>query len=231
MFRLLFYVPNLIVRVGSALQFSGFYCICIVFPRVWQQRYGWSGSETGCAYLIPAVFLLCSSLLVGQLSDLRYRRFKARHPDGEAPPPERCIDMQIWGYLLAAAGKVMFGWFVLHHFHPVAGLAASAITAVETGLVMVTSTAYQTECQPMAAASLVALSGLLRNIGSAISAAIINALSSTMGYGWCFTGLSLLDAVYTGLIVFVRVRGHVYRKQLTQASTKQIERGVYLDSA
>ncbi|KAH9909604.1 major facilitator superfamily domain-containing protein [Xylariomycetidae sp. FL2044] len=214
MLRLLLYVPNLIVSVGSALQFSGLYCIYISFPRVWQELYGWSGSETGYAYLVPAVFLLCSSLLIGRLSDLRYRRFKSRHPEGQAPPPERRIDIQIWGYLIAAAGKIMFGWFVQRHFHPVAGLAASAIAAVGTGLVMVTSTAYQTECQPTAAASLVALSGLLRNLGSAISAAILDSLLSGMGLGWCFTGLGLLDAVYTFGIVFVRLRGHVFRQKL-----------------
>ncbi|KAI1740159.1 major facilitator superfamily domain-containing protein [Xylaria scruposa] len=208
---LLTFVPNLIVSVGSGLQFSGLYCVYISFPRVWQGRYGWSGSETGYAYLAPAVFLLISSLLVGRLSDLMYRRFKAQH-DGKAPPPEKRIDMQIWGYLIGAAGKAMFGWFVYKRYHPVAGLAASAIAAVGTGLVMVTSTAYQTECQPGATASLVALAGLLRNIGSAISAAIIDSLMSKLGIGWFFTGLALLDAVWTVGIIYIRLRGHTYRK-------------------
>ncbi|KAI1197630.1 major facilitator superfamily domain-containing protein [Nemania serpens] len=208
---LLTFVPNLIVSVGSGLQFSGLYCIYISFPRVWQEQYGWSGSETGYAYLVPAVFLLLSSLLVGRLSDMIYRRFKARH-DGQAPPPEKRIDMQIWGYLLGAAGKAMFGWFVFKAYHPIAALVASAIAAVGTGLVMVTSTAYQTECQPGATASLVALAGLLRNLGSAISAAIIDDLLRRLGIGWFFTGLALLDAAWTGAILYIRLRGHVYRK-------------------
>ncbi|KAI0444277.1 major facilitator superfamily domain-containing protein [Xylaria telfairii] len=211
LFTLLTFVPNLIVSVGSGLQFSGLYCIYISFPRVWQGRYGWSGSETGYAYLVPAVFLLASSLLVGRLSDLTYRRFKAKN-DGRAPPPEKRIDMQIWGYLFGAAGKAMFGWFVYKHLHPVAGLAASAIASVGTGLVMVTSTAYQTECQPGATASLVALAGLLRNIGSAISAAIIDDVMKRLGIGWFFTGLAILDAVWTIGLVYIRLRGHTYRK-------------------
>ncbi|KAI1361225.1 major facilitator superfamily domain-containing protein [Xylaria arbuscula] len=209
---LLLFVPNLIVTVGSGLQFSGLYCIYITFPRVWQQRYGWSGSETGYAFLVPAVFLLVSSLLVGRLSDMRYRRYKAKH-DGKAPAPEKRIDMQIWGYLFGAAGKAMFGWFVFKSYHPVAPLAASAVAAVGTGLVMVTSTAYQSECQPSATASLVALAGLLRNIGSAIAAAIIDSLLRSLGLGWLFTGLALLDAIWIGAIFYIRVRGHTYRKQ------------------
>jgi predicted MFS family arabinose efflux permease len=82
---------------------------------------------------------------------------------------------------------------------------------------MVTSTSYQTECQPTAAALLVALSGMLRNVGSAISAAIINDLLDGMGYGWCFTGLALMDVLYIGALLFIRVRGHVYRERLTAA--------------
>ncbi|KAI1353922.1 major facilitator superfamily domain-containing protein [Xylaria sp. FL0043] len=208
---LLTFVPNLIVSVGSGLQFSGLYCIYISFPRVWQQRYGWSGSETGYAYLVPAVFLLISSLCVGRVSDMMYRRYKAKH-DGRSPPPERRIDIQLWGYLLGAAGKVMFGWFVYKTYHPVAGLAASAVAAVGTGLVMVTSTAYQTECQPGATASLVALAGLLRNLGSAISAAIIDGLLGRLGIGWFFTGLAILDALWILGLVHIRLRGHTYRE-------------------
>ncbi|TGJ79882.1 hypothetical protein E0Z10_g8895 [Xylaria hypoxylon] len=208
---LLTFVPNLIVTVGSGLQFSGLYCIYITFPRVWQNQYGWSGSETGYAFLVPAIFLLVSSLVVGRLSDLTYRRFRAKH-DGQSPPPEQRINMQIWGYLLGAAGKAMFGWFVYKRYHPAAALAASAVAAVGTGLVMVTSTAYQTECQPGATASLVALAGLLRNLGSAIAAAIIDSLLKNLGLGWFFTGLALLDIAWTGAIAYIRLRGHVYRK-------------------
>ncbi|KAI0163831.1 major facilitator superfamily domain-containing protein [Xylariaceae sp. FL1272] len=210
--ELLTFVPNLIVSVGSGLQFAGLYCIYISFPRVWQQTYYWSGSETGYAYLVPAVFLLLSSLLVGRISDYRYKRYKAKH-NGENPPPERRVDMQIYGYILAAIGKVLFGWFVHQKLHPVAPLAASAIAAVGTGLVMVTSTAYQTECQPGATASLVALAGLLRNLGSAISAAVIDSLLKREGIGFFFTGLALLDAVWTLGLVYIRLRGHTYRKK------------------
>lgn len=80
---------------------------------------------------------------------------------------------------------------------------------------MVSSTAYQTECQPSAAALLVALSGMLRNIGSAISAAIIGSLVEKMGIGWCMTGLAFLDAVCIGGLLFIRVKGHVYRERLS----------------
>jgi hypothetical protein len=70
--------------------------------------------------------LLFGSLTVGRIADVQFRRYKAKH-DGKAPPPEKRLDLQIYGYLLGAAGKVMFGWFVLKHYHPAAILVASAV--------------------------------------------------------------------------------------------------------
>jgi hypothetical protein len=72
------------------------------------------------------VFLLLASLAIGRLSDMLYRRNKTNN-DGKAPVPERRLEIQVWGYVASAAGKVMFGWFTLRHYHPAAGLTASAV--------------------------------------------------------------------------------------------------------
>lgn len=48
-----------------------------------------------------------------------------------------------------------------------------------------------------------ALGGLLRNIAAAISAAIVDSLVKGMGYGWCFTGLGMLDVVCVGGILAI----------------------------
>lgn len=63
---------------------------------------------------------------------------------------------------------------------------------------------------------LVALASMLRNVGAAISAAIIDDLLKGMGYGWCFTGLAVIDLVLISGLVFIRVRGHVYRERVTK---------------
>ena len=91
--------------------------------------------------------------------------------------------------------------------------------AAGTGTIMVSSTSYQTECMPTSAAALIALSGLLRNIGAAIAAAIMDGILEVMGYGWCFTGLAILDLVCIGGLLFIRVRGRVYREMLTNNSS------------
>lgn len=67
-----------------------------------------------------------ASFAIGRLGDVLYRRYKAKH-NGENPPPERRLDTQMYAYFIAAAGKVMFGWFVAKNFHPAAGLVASGL--------------------------------------------------------------------------------------------------------
>lgn len=53
LFTVLLFVPNAIISFGSAFNFTGLSAMYVVFPRVWQKQYGWSGSETGYAYLAP----------------------------------------------------------------------------------------------------------------------------------------------------------------------------------
>ena len=55
--KTLTFVPNAIVSFSSALSFSGLYCIYVLFPKVWQTQYGWSGAETGYGYLAPGTSL------------------------------------------------------------------------------------------------------------------------------------------------------------------------------
>jgi len=62
-----------------------------------------------------------------------------------------------------------------------------------------------------------ALSGLLRNVGAAIAAAIMDSLLGKMGYGWCFTGLGIMDFLCIGGLVHIRLRGQAYRESLMKS--------------
>jgi hypothetical protein len=72
------------------------------------------------------VALTIASFAVGRVGDIIYQRYKTKH-NGENPPPERRLDIQVYAYALTAVGKIMFGWFVSKQFHPAAGLLAAAL--------------------------------------------------------------------------------------------------------
>ncbi|KAL4902282.1 hypothetical protein BDW74DRAFT_186862 [Aspergillus multicolor] len=182
-----------IVFVNGALSFAGLYLMYVSFPDVWGERYGFSTAEVGYAYLSPGIALFIASLLTGRFSDWHRAKLKSRaSPDAKIKPETR-LPIQIVGFVISAAGKVLFGWFTQYSLHPVAGLFAAALAGIGTAIIFVTSTSFQTECAPAQSATIVALAGLLRNIAAAIAAVIVDALVKGMGYGWCFTGLGILD--------------------------------------
>ncbi|KAK7514519.1 major facilitator superfamily domain-containing protein [Phyllosticta citriasiana] len=214
-FTLLCYVPNLIITCSGAIQFAALYCILVSFTRMWKTLYGYTEAEAGYAYLCPGVLLIVGSLASGKVSDWwRARAIKAS-PTGKVPPESRII-LQTFGYALAAAGLLMFGWFCEHRIHPAAVMIASAIGAFGMGWVFVTTTSYQTECYPSYGASLVALGQMMRNIGGAIAAVVIQPLIEAMGYGWCFTGLSILTFSCIFGVIYLRFTGDSWRKKLDE---------------
>ncbi|EEP75702.1 conserved hypothetical protein [Uncinocarpus reesii 1704] len=214
--RLLRYPPHLIVSVNGALSFAGLYAIYVTFPSVWEERYGFSSAEVGYLYLAPGISLLIASVLTGRLSD--YRRAKALKAAQQAAGsgsvlPEQRISLQIFGFIISGAGKVLYGWFTAHEIHPSAGLVGSGIAAVGTAIIFVTSTSFQTECDPSQAASLVALAGLVRNIAAAIAAVIIDRIVRSIGYGWCFTGLGILDVACVAGVLLIMWKGQTFRER------------------
>ncbi|KAL4912120.1 major facilitator superfamily domain-containing protein [Aspergillus aurantiobrunneus] len=193
-FNILTQSTQCIVFMNGALSFAGLYLMYVSFPDVWGQQFGFSTQEVGYAYLSPGIALFLASLATGRFSDWHRRRLVARNPDTKIKPETR-LPIQIVGFVISAAGKVMYGWFTRYHLHSVAGLVASALAGIGTAVIFVTSTSYQTECAPAQSATIVALAGLLRNIAAAIAALIVDGLVQGMGYGWCFTGLGILDVV------------------------------------
>ncbi|KAF2108330.1 major facilitator superfamily domain-containing protein [Lophiotrema nucula] len=211
--QLLKYPPHLIVSVNGALQYAGIYAIYITFPKVWQKEFGFTPAEVGYAFLVPGIVLFLASLATGYLSDKLRAKMVKSSTDGKVSP-ERRLPVQIFGFVIAAGGKVMYGWFSQQHQSPVGGLFGSAFAAIGTAVTFVTSTSFQTECDPSQTASLVALAGLLRNVAAAISAVIMDSLVEKMGYGWCFTGLGALDVICIPGIILILVKGDKFREQL-----------------
>lgn len=211
--QLLKYPPHLIVSFNGAFQFAGLYGMYISFPTVWIEGYKFKTSQVGYAFLVPGISMFVASIVVGRLSDFMRKKAIANSPDGKVAP-ERRIAIQIPGFIIAAAGKIMFGWFTQNRVHPAAGLFGSALASIGVSVVFVTSTSFQTECDPAQTASLVALGGFLRNVAAAICAAIIGGILDGMGWGWAFTGLGILDLICIPGIVLIMIRGPKFREAL-----------------
>ncbi|KAF2134820.1 MFS general substrate transporter [Dothidotthia symphoricarpi CBS 119687] len=215
--HLLKYPPHLIVSFNGALQFSGLYALYISFPRNWGGNYyKWSTQQIGYAYVAPGLATFITSVVVGRLSDIMRKRALAKNPNKKMHP-ERRMAIQIPGFVVAATGKVIYGWFCQWQKHPAIGLTGASMAGMGVSVVFITSTSFQTECDPTQTASLVALGGFLRNVAAAIMAAATNRIIEKAGFGWTFTGLGVLDLLCIPGIILILARGEKMREALKKA--------------
>lgn len=214
--HLLKYPPHLIVSFNGAFQFAGLYALYMSFPATWTQRYKWSNAELGYSYLAPGITMFITSVAVGRLSDMVRKKALAKNPNKKIHP-ERRMAIQIPGFAIAAAGKFIYGWFCEWQKHPAIGLIGASMAGIGVSIVFITSTSFQTECDPTQTASLVALGGFLRNVAAAIMAAVTTSIIAKMGLGWTFTGLGALDLLCIPGIIFILARGEHMREELRKA--------------
>jgi MFS family permease len=207
------YPPHLIVSLNGALQFCGLYAIYITFPNLWVKKYNWTADEVGYAYVAPGVAIFITSFVIGRVSDMMRAKAIKKSPDGKYAP-ERRIPIQLLGFAIAGGGKALYGWAAHNNANAALVLLGSALAAMGTAIIFVTSTSFQTECDPSQAASLVALAGLLRNLAAAVSSSIMATLVEKMGYGWCFTGLAAIDVLCVPGIILIMKKGADFRAQL-----------------
>ncbi|CAI1924710.1 hypothetical protein SEUBUCD646_0D03870 [Saccharomyces eubayanus] len=182
--------PVIITSISTALLFSSYYAFSVTFSYYLENDYHFTMLEIGAAYVCPGVAMLLGSQSGGHLSDYLRSRWIKSHPEKKFPAEFRLI-LNLVGIVLTLGGTVGYGWSIFFHHHFVVLLVFSSLMAFGMTWCSNTSMTYLTELFPKRAAGTVAVSSFFRNIGAAISSAIILKLCKAMGTGWCFTGLGL----------------------------------------
>jgi MFS family permease len=213
--RLMSYAPVTLVSVNAGLLFATYYGLAVTLAQQLKNTYGFTTAQTGAAYLVPGCSLVLGSLSSGRLSDRLRARRKARHPDRPMIPEHR-LPIQIFGVLLSMAGILGYGWMVHFKLHVAGVLIFTFLAGFGMTWVFVTNTTYLTECAPGVPASLVAIASFFRNMGAAIASVVIEPLIKRMTFGWCFTGLALIDLFSVTMVVILMVKGSKWRQQLEE---------------
>lgn len=219
--RLLRYPPTFIICFTSGIIFAAYYAIAVTFPSTLKEIYGFNSTEVGLSYLAPGFALIFGSVFGGKLCDMLHAR-TVKRDNGKKVPEESRIGTQIYAFAFASAGLLLYGWFCQYRIHVAAVLASSVLTGFGMTWTFVTATAYQTECSPSQAASLVALAGLFRWPSAAVAAAIIDQLIQKMGIGWCFTGFAVVNLLGVPGVLVTLKWGPEWRKELEERERKGV---------
>lgn len=211
--RLFTYPPIGIVSVNTAILYSSYFGIAVQLPTALEEVYHWSSTEVGGGYVAVGIAMVVGSIAGGRLSDWRRARMVKRLGEDNVAPEDRLRD-QIGGILFCVGGLAMFGWFVDREIHPAAVLVSTFLVGFGMSWIFVTTNAFLTECIRQQAAQAFALGNMLRSPAAAVTAAIIQPLTVRMGWGWCFTGLSILNFVLVGsAIIILRIKSPNWRRR------------------
>ncbi|KAK2774108.1 Dityrosine transporter 1 [Onygenales sp. PD_12] len=119
-----------------------------------------------------------------------------------------------WRWVFWFLGAVVYGWLGNFRIGVPGVIIAMTVCGFALSWVNATNTTYATLVQPGQVATVVALGSLLRNPAAAIGAAVVDPLIRAEGFGWCFTGLAMVDLLCTGIAVLTLVKGPSWREEM-----------------
>ncbi|KAB8077341.1 major facilitator superfamily domain-containing protein [Aspergillus leporis] len=211
--RLFTYPPIGIVSINTAILYSSYFGIAVQLPKALEEVYHWNSTEVGAGYVPVGVAMVLGSIAGGRFSDWRRARLAKLLGEENIAPETRLRDY-FGGIPLCASGLVLFGWFVDQAIHPAAVLASTFLVGFGMSWIFVTTNAFLTECIRQQAAQAFALGNMLRSPAAAVTAAIIHPLTVRIGWGWCFTGLSIINFVLVGFtVVLLRFKSPEWRRR------------------
>lgn len=209
-FKMMTFKPVLSCSLISGLIFASFYGLIISYGRILKKNYQYSNMAVSIAYLCPGLSLITGSLISGHLSD--YLRFKRQKAHGKTIPEERLSTM-VFGLILTTISTTAYGWICQYSINKIALFVFTFLTGFGTTWVFVISTTYLSESCCGRPATTVAIGNIMRNLAAAISSAIIEILINSMGYGWCFTGLGIVNMISLVLSIIVTKYGAKWRQE------------------
>ncbi|KAL8918831.1 MAG: hypothetical protein Q9172_005245 [Xanthocarpia lactea] len=219
--KLVRYPPIVIVSLNNAMLFAAYYAVNVTIPTYLEDDYGFTTTQVGVAYLAPGLSLMVGSLISGRVSD-RHRALFVKNNPGSPPHAEHRLHLQIPGMLISLGGILMYGWFV--HFHIHVGAVIVSTAAFGMTWVFITTTSYLTESFKETPATLVALASLFRNPAAAVAAVVIRPLIVRMGFGWCFTGMALVELGCVASIFYLMVYGKEMRSKMEKRKSDDLEK-------
>lgn len=212
-YRLIKFKPVLLCSLNSGMIFASFYGVMVTFSHVLQEHYSFNDIQTSVSYLCPGCALIIGLTIGGWLSDKLRERMIAQ---SMAYVPENRFSIQITGLLVSMTGLIGYAWTVDKHAPVWSIFIFTFLTGFGMTWVFVATTTYLTECLTAQPSANVAIGNLMRNIAAAICIAIIEVLIKKMGFGWCMTGLGLLNLIGIGFVCVLLKMGPRWRREYFQ---------------
>lgn len=183
-----------LIAVYMAYLFGMFYLILSTFPTVFSEVYHESLGMGGLNYISLGVGYTLGAQVNAQVTDLLYKRLKAKRADNKGLPEFRIPAMFI-GSILIPIGLFWYGWSVQAHLHwmmPDVGIAIFAAGAI---VCLQCMQAYIIDSYSRYAASAMAAAVVLRSLAGFGFPLFAPYMYAALDYGWGNSVLGFISIV------------------------------------
>lgn len=171
-----------VVAIYMAFIFGTMYLLISTYPDVWTEVYNESIGIAGLNYLSLGIGLLAGGQLNAQLSDVIYRRLKARN--GNKGEPEFRVPLMFVASPCTAIGLFWYGWSVQAHVHWIMPNIGILIFALGIITCMQCMQVYIIDAYTINAASCLAAVAFLRSLAAFGIPLFAPAMYNALKYGW-----------------------------------------------
>ncbi|KAI4162436.1 MAG: hypothetical protein LQ342_004002 [Letrouitia transgressa] len=213
--------PNFIVIVAGGLQYTVFGCLAASLSAQMIVLYSLDYLAAGLVYLPSGISGILAAYLTGKLLDYEYRRTaqkygltvsKSTNEITDFPIEEVRLHSVFYFITISTIATVAYGWTLQARTHIAAPIVMQFITGGASVAIFVICGGLLTDLNPDRSATVQASYNLIRCALGGAGVAVLQAISDTVGAGWCFTIYAAFSALCLPLLLLLKQRGHLWRK-------------------
>lgn len=226
--RLIFYWDTFISLWLAASPYAVWYLIQTSIPIIYGQGHGGYGFEdvyVGLCYLPGAFGVISGGLIAGKMMDQNYKHVATKNDWSDAyEQADFPIEQARSRFSLAILSVSMlvligFGWTVQFTVHPAVPLIFQFYLGAKCTVLLQVYSALLVDIFPEKPGTIAASNNITRCGLSAAAVAALDPLVNTIGHGWFFTMVGLLDGCVCIIGVMVlRRHGKAWRAKRSKES-------------
>ncbi|QIW95921.1 hypothetical protein AMS68_001439 [Peltaster fructicola] len=240
--KVLFSREGFLLLVPTGLAFALYYALVTGASEVFASVYGFDELDVGLIFLSIGGGSIIAAFTVGKIIDWNYGRHakklnmpivKNRATDLSNFPIERArLEVGLPMLLFTAAVIIGYGWMMIHKI----SLAGPVIMLFLSGFCLIagsqTLMVLMVDIYPGRPAAATAANNVARCLLGAGATAAIQPMSTSLGYGWAYTILSVIFLLSTPSLIVVMKYGIEWRKRAkTSAERKKAKLASRADQA
>ena len=201
--RMIFWKDTVLTLWIAGSPYAVWYCVQASIPQIYRNVYHFNEVQIGLSYLTGGFGVVLGGYLNGMLMDLNYKATaeaighkidKVSADDLTRFPIEKARTRGFWYiFLVYNATLVGYGWSIVRQAHVSVPLILQFTLAAICTAFQQTFNALLVDIFPESPSTATASGSVTRCLVSAVGVAVLQPLVSAVGYGWCFTTLSVLS--------------------------------------